>query len=259
MAELTIECPSGLQGRIRGLKGKDFRELDAARTPDKANVAIAQILRNCWLETLEPGPYASGDIRWEECLIGDRFYTLVQIRRATYPGEAYDFETTCTNPACRKKMPASLELEDLEIKKLPDESREVFASGGNRFETTVSDGRKVWFKLMTGSDIKKQKQIQDLIGPSARGIVLTLCSRILEVEGLKSKNARDVFAFLDDLEFSEHRDLLDAFDKADCGVQTDINIECQWCGQVVEMQLPLGRRFFLPSKEKQSLLTSGAV
>jgi hypothetical protein len=257
MAEQDVECPSGLKGRVRGLKGKEYRLLTGNKNLEKAAGTMGQILRACWLETTDPGPYPNGqDMHWDDALLGDRFYTLMRIRQATYPGESYDFETQCANLACRKRIASSVSLEDMETRPLPEESRQQLLAGENRFQTEIEDGRKVWFKLMTGSDIKRQRQIQDLIGPAAQGIPLALATRILEVEGLKSKGARDVFNFLDDLDFHEHRNLLERFDAADCGVQTDVLVECQWCGDTATVALPLGRTFLLPKKDKNLMVTS---
>jgi len=248
MPEITVEFPSGLAGRLRGLKGKELRTLASGdKRAGLTGQALTTVLQACWLETLAGGPYPGGEVKWEDALMGDRFYGLIGVRRASYPEDPFlDFDTQCLNKRCGKTIGARVELEKLEVKALPTASAERFASGQNRLETHLADGRKVVFKLMTGRDHIKQKQIQDAVGPSAQGLLLSLASRIVEVEGLKSNSARDIFAFLDDLEISEHRNLLETFDAADCGIQTDIHVICQWCDHEQVESLPLGKSFLMP-------------
>jgi hypothetical protein len=59
----TITCPSGLSGRIRGIKVREERIL-ADRKLAKSGGQLEQILAACWEETLDP----SGDVQ----LSGDR-------------------------------------------------------------------------------------------------------------------------------------------------------------------------------------------
>lgn len=248
MPEITIECPSGLEGRVRGMKGKEFRTLASGdKRSALTGVAMTQVIQSCWLETLKPGPYPNGEVKWDDALIGDRFYVLIAIRRASYPDDPFlDFDVQCQNRLCGKLISARQELSELELRKLPPESAERFATGKNRFETYVSDGRKVVFKLHTAKDHGLQKRMQDSIGPAAQGLLLSLASRIVEVEGLKSNSTREIFDFLDDLEINEHRNLLEKFEAADCGMQTDIGVECQWCGHQQMETLPLAKNFLLP-------------
>lgn len=56
----TITCPSGLTGRIRGMKAKEERVL-ADRKLARSGAQLDQILAACWEETTDPGPYDFGD------------------------------------------------------------------------------------------------------------------------------------------------------------------------------------------------------
>ena len=86
-----ITCPSGLSGRIRGMKAREERIL-ADRKLAKNGTQLDQILGACWEETLDRGPYDFGQeaIDWSKVLQGDRFYTLLQIRVLSY-GPEYAF------------------------------------------------------------------------------------------------------------------------------------------------------------------------
>ena len=56
----VITCPSGLTGRIRGMKVREERVL-ADRKLAKSGGQVDALLGACWEETLEPGPYDFGD------------------------------------------------------------------------------------------------------------------------------------------------------------------------------------------------------
>jgi hypothetical protein len=77
----TITCPSGLTGRIRGMKAREERIL-ADRKLARSGGQLEQILAACWEETLDVGPYDFGSpaVDWNKVLQGDRFYTLLQVR-----------------------------------------------------------------------------------------------------------------------------------------------------------------------------------
>jgi len=78
----VITCPSGLSGRIRGLKVREERIL-ADRKLAKAGAQLDELLMSCWLETLDPGPYEE-PLDWSKVLQGDRFFVLLMIRVLYY-------------------------------------------------------------------------------------------------------------------------------------------------------------------------------
>jgi hypothetical protein len=242
--ETTITCPSGLTGKIRGMRVREERIL-ADRQLAKSGAQTDALLAACWQDTLDPDLYALNDgaLDWLKVLSGDRFYALLQLRIATY-GPSYAFSVPCSS--CRAKIDWEIDLSELPVKKLPEPSRASFAAG-NRFETTLPDGsRKLWFKLMLGDDERKLPQLRR----SAPDRVLSalLAHRVLEVEGIEAREKR---RFLEDLSMADATQLFHEFDEADCGVETKINIECPECGAEQEIELPFGREFFLPTTKGQ--------
>jgi len=77
MSEI-INCPSGLSGRIRGMKVREERILADRKLPPKGG-QVDELLSACWEETLETGPYDFGDktIDWGQVLQRDRFFLLI--------------------------------------------------------------------------------------------------------------------------------------------------------------------------------------
>ena len=244
----TITCPSGLSGEIRGLKGKEGKLL-ADRAAAKSGVTFDRILAGCWLATIDSGIYPLGEseaLDWSKVLVADRFYTLLQIRSLTF-GDDYAFQVQCQSHGCRERFEWELNLKDLPVRVLSDEARAAFKNG-NRLETQLPrDGRKVWFRLMTGAD---EVRAATALRAGRDGMLLTaLAMRIVEIEDVKAEEKR---RFLDDMELADAAALLDRFDEADGGVETSIEVECPVCGGVQDVQLPFERGFFLPSTRTRS-------
>ncbi|OFX26270.1 MAG: hypothetical protein A2V77_14010 [Anaeromyxobacter sp. RBG_16_69_14] len=57
----TITCPSGLSGRIRGMKAREERVL-ADRKLARSGAQLEQIPAACWEETIDAGPYDFGEL-----------------------------------------------------------------------------------------------------------------------------------------------------------------------------------------------------
>lgn len=239
-----IICPSGLAGEIRGLKAKEAKLL-TDRTAARAGATFEQLLAACWLATTDPGIYdlpETGPLDWSKVLVADRFYTLLQVRAQTF-GDDYAFSVQCQNAACRERFEWTLKLQALPTVALSDASKAAFKAG-NRFETALGTGRKVWFRLMTGAD--EVRAASALKGRRDDALVTAVALRIVEIEDVAPHDKR---RFLDEMEMADVTALLDRFDEADGGVETDIEVECPSCLGVQDVQLPFERGFFLPSSK----------
>ena len=209
---------------------------------------LNKLLASCWQKTLDSGPYtfdADGAPDWNQVLQGDRQFLLLQVRCMSY-GPDYEFKIQCDESSCRERFTWGLNLNDLPVKKLPAESVELFKNG-NRFEGTLpSDGRNLVFRLPTGEDevaaAKMKSQFRD------RLITLALNLRIVEVEDVPKSEIR---RFFDEMDLSDANALLDILDEPDCGVETEIEIECPECFGVQDVRLPFDRDFFFPRKQRR--------
>ena len=241
----VITCPSGLSGRIRGMKVREERVL-ADRQLAKSGGQMDALLTACWEETIDEGPYDFGSdpVDWGKVLQGDRFYALLQLRALTY-GPAYAFAVPCQNDACRARIEWELDLRDLPFRPLSEESRAAFVAG-NRFATTLPDaGTRVWFRLFTGADERKLPKLRKSAGD--RMLEAMLAFRVVDIEGVEAKDKK---RFLEDLSMRDADALVDEFDRVDCGVDTTVEIECPDCFVTQDVELPFDRTFFLPGKER---------
>lgn len=250
MAEKSIICPSGFGGRIRSLKGSELNLLGDKKAI-RAGDLFDNLLRACWLSVEDPGPYnfdVGGPVNWSKVLVADRFYTLLQIRSTTYPDDPYGFRVTCDDSACGVSFTWDIDLDDLPVKPIPEESLEKLRSG-EPFVTTIL-GKKIQFRLTTGDDERRGAKF--LKGMQQR-ILDVLNMRVLSVEGIEPSAKR---AWLSDLDLSFHRDMIAAFDKCDGGVETEITVECPECGNTFSIDLPFGREFFLPKRRSKDSSTT---
>jgi len=250
-----IVCPSGLAGEIRGLKGKEGKLL-SDQASARAGAIFEKILAGCWLATTDPCIYDlpdGGALDWSKVLVADRFYTLLQIRARTF-GDDYAFSVQCLSPACRERFEWTLNLQELPVVPLSDAAKAAFKAG-NRFETTLPhDGRKVWFRLMTGAD---EVRAASVLKAGQGGMLLTaLALRILQIENVPEHDKRK---FLDDIDMADAAALLDQFDQADGGVETSIEVECPSCLGIQDVQLPFERGFFLPTAKAAGKLAKAAL
>ena len=241
----TITCPSGLVGRIRGMKAREERVL-ADRKLARSGAQLEQILAACWEETLDPGPYDFGEqpIDWGKVLQGDRFFAMLQIRVLSY-GPEYAFSVPCENRGCRARIEWELDLRDLPVRTLSAESRAAFLNG-NRFETVLPDaGRKVVFRLLTGADERRMAALRRAAGE--RPITTLLGFRLESIDGVEP---RDKQKFIEDLGMADVTFLLGEFDRVDCGVDTEIEVECPECFGTTRIELPFEKGFLLPSMRR---------
>jgi len=229
-----------MTGTIRGLKGKEMRLLSDRRKA-RSGELFDDLLHACWLQVDDPGPYrldASGSPTWLDVLSGDRFHILIQLRQATYPEELYSFPTQCTAPACGEPFQWEVSLDELPVRMLSEDSLRRFKEG-IPFEATMDD-TLVKFELSIGRHERKGAKFAK--GNNA-DVMRVLAQRIVSVDGVDQK---ELVAWLDDRELSEHRDLLQAMDAVDCGVETAIEVQCPECGNIQKESLPFGPAFFMP-------------
>jgi hypothetical protein len=243
----TITCPSGLIGTVRGMKVREEKIL-VDRKLAKSGGQLDELLAACWEETLEPGPYAFEGAKpdWSKVLQGDRFFALLRIRCATY-GPEYAFTVPCADPRCRARIEWELDLRDLPVRVLSEDSRVAFRAG-NRFQTHLPDTKHpVTFRLLLGEDEKRVSRLRR--DAEDRLLSASLAYRIVEIGGVAPKDKR---AFLEDMSLRDAAFLAAEFDRVDCGVETSFDVECQSCLAVQTIDLPFEQDFFLPTKKASS-------
>lgn len=240
-----IICPSGLAGEIRELKTKEAN-LIARNFGTSAGATIQDVVAACWTKTLDPGPYklpASGVLDWQDVLFGDVLYALLRIRALTF-GEDYEFTVQCTNrPGCQERIKHTVVLDKVKVIPFPAASRAAFAAG-NRLETMLDD-KKIVFKLVTGREQEKTKNVRKAHRDQAVSVALTL--RIESIEGVDNGDKK---RWIEDLGLLKTWTLQERMDEAEGGVETTIEITCPECFTIQEIELPLAGIFTLPKRSR---------
>ena len=265
---MQVNLPSGMLGEVRGLSGRDGRYLTSESTIRDGELEDF-ILGHCWTRTIEPGPYnhKGGEIDWDSVLVGDRFYALISVREATYPGKDYPLKLQCAQLLCKKKFEWEIRLAELlekRTKRLDPKHIELFKAG-NRFTETIPDtDTKFIFKLKTGGDAKRTLKHIEMkkTGPKKQQerqnlMIDSLASYILEIDGV-GKKKDDIFDYLENRPLGTIDSLMPLIQSYDCGVDTDIEVECPHCDGEMIIKLPFDRAFFLPSSAAAKFLPAAS-
>lgn len=236
---LEVVCPSGLKGRLRGMKVKD-EQIFLDPKYRKSGSALTQVLQTCWESTLEPGPYKN-EINWNYVALADRYFSLIQLRIASY-GEDFDFEVTCD--ACAHNFGWGVNLNELDIIPMSSEGKAYLATG-IPIAVKLSCGDIVKMRIPNGTD---ESYIANL-GPKdrARHLTLHLARRIVEINGKTIWS--DVVEEVEELPAKYAGELWNAIDDHEGGVDTSFMIECPKCDREQRVSLPFTPAFFSNRKE----------
>ena len=246
----TVECPSGLIGKIRPIQVSD-----EPLTQDPKLIAsgrlIYELCKRCWVETDNKGPYASKDPDWDsEVLQGDAFWVFMQLRRLTY-GDSYEFTYKCEG--CHKVASWVMMFSELDMQEPSEDGLDSVKTDGVVSEIT-SNGVSFQFKLLRAKDERRIKNYEDARNFSAPRA--TLASRLVSVGGQES-SAVAIARWVEKLSSGEADELNEIMEAHECGTDTDIEVVCSNCMHEQEVQLPLGQGFFqrrrLRKKEKKKL------
>lgn len=248
----AIVCPSGFAGVIRRLT---IRELDAlsSRQAQRAGTALDQLFAQTWIETSDLGPYQppfvefpngskGPSVDWSKVFLGDRTHVMMELRRLVLQ-DVFAFDLTCVAGLCRRRIEWQVELSKLERKDMSDETRAHLAERGNEFVRTLPfSGAKVSFKLLTGADERRIVEVTKR-NPDAL-LSSTMLVRIVGAEGARTPSERR--AFVENMDLEDATWIQEQWEAVDCGIRTDVEIECPHCGKIQRVELPFDADFFSP-------------
>jgi len=249
----VITCPSGLQGEIRTLTGAELK-LFGNRKLARTGQTFTDILKGCWLATVDPGPYgksgtdAAGKVPppdWSKVLTGDLMFAFIEIRKLGW-GSPYDFTFQCANRSCRQDHPDStawsVQLDDLKVRVLTPYLRRAFMDG-NRVPYMFG-GVPVAYRLMTWADEREAAGHLERYGEDDDNRVLAaMAERLVEVEG--NPLARlDRIEWLNGMPAPDITDFQEHLLETDPGPVTGIDVQCKFCKGLIHIDLPFGESWF---------------
>ena len=249
MKRATVQLPSGAAIEIRQLTLKEENFLAAAARSRKGSQekTLVEVLARCTEGFSDTGPYPWAKVsekpRWDDMLSGDFFGAMIELRKLSYrEGKDYEIELKCPNRACNHRFGWTVDLnKDLVSKRLPERSFAAHKEG--RPLTVEIAGKVVHFHLGVIKDTAFQEKLDKRF--PGREMACMLRARIEKVEGVDSK---DLMNWLDGegngphegLTSDDAEDLRSAFFDADCGIDTEIEVECPRtsCRNVFSLDLP---------------------
>lgn len=247
-----VDCPSGLSVTLREFKVSDEDLVSNPRT-QRSGRAITDLLEAITVGVNDPGPYqltrsgeqGTGKLDWSKVIMGDRMTALLKNRIETW-GPEFEIRTPCE--ACRAPVRNWIDLNDLEIKPLPESSKQHVQIGKDSpIEIELPSGPVVGVRLLRGKD---ERQLQKL-AKQKKDIMSSAYLRYItvSVEGVPDNK---LLAFFQDMSGSDASYLRAAYQEADCGLEQEIELECDTCGHIWDRNIQFGADFLFPKYRKKT-------
>lgn len=182
-----------------------------------------------------------------ELLTADRFFILLILRSTSY-GSEYKFNMTCG--ACNQRFQHKVTLDDVDtfpIKTLDADATEPF-------EVTLPASQDVIkFRLLRGDDEKAIQKYADQAfsrGDTAGDPTYTyrIARHVTAINSTDYDVSRisEVNRYIEKLIGRDSVALRNAIEKADCGVDITIRMNCPKCDDFIEQSMPMTAEFFRP-------------
>jgi hypothetical protein len=204
----VITCPSGLRGEVRpiGLHHRSWRD----------------IVERCWRRTIDPGPYSSDPLRWDDVLASDYTSVLYEIIVFTYGGDA-SRSSECSSCGAR----AAVMLKDFPLYAVTSAWQQA-RDAGNRFTVDLMDaGTSVVVRLPTWRDVRYLDRVPPLL------IWDTMFRRLIVATG----DGRSVDDLVEDLSIDDTYDLKSALEGTFVGAEFTQDVSCPRCSTNVSVSM----------------------
>lgn len=229
---------SALHGRsdieIRAMTAKD-EDILTSRALIKKGTVISHLLRSCIVDK---------SINVDDMLLADRQVVMIALRITSY-GPEYAVEVQC--PACDEKEVTTFDLSQLPIKWLEVQPT---APGQNVFAFQLPMSRvNIQFRFLTGRDeIEMSRDMEarkKKLKTSFDNVITSQLQRlIVSVNGDTSKST--IARFVDNMPVHDSRVLREYITKIQPGMDMTQDFVCSSCGEMNEVEVPIGASFFWP-------------
>jgi len=251
--EIPVESvPLPSQGKVypvghplNGAKTVDIRAMTAreedlltSRALIKNGTAVSKLLQSCMINRT---------IDTDDLLTGDRNAILIAIRITGY-GVEYSAKIDC--PDCEESFKNDFTLNDLNIQNLGAEPLQEYT---NLFEYILPvSGKTVHFRLMTGRDELEMAQEEKRKKKLGQQIETTVTGRlfrsIISIDGIEDRNK--ISNMVRYMSAGDSRALRNYIDSIEPCVQMRQSVTCPQCGEISEVEIPLGMSFLWPDADK---------
>lgn len=244
--ELNVDCPSGLSLTVREFRVSD-EDLLADPVSIRKGLSVSSLLKAITLRVDDAGPYHlignQGDepkLDWADVLQGDRMTLLLKNRIFTW-GSDLVFRQPCPN--CTSPVASPIDLNKIPVKPLPETSLPHVASPKEvpLYTTLPGCGVRVGFRLLRGRDEKGLQKIQKRQKDQQSSGYLRF--RVVDVEGVGQPDWKN---WLRNLGGRDASYLRAAFDEADCGVDQEVEFDCESCMHIWRDDVRFRSDFLFP-------------
>jgi hypothetical protein len=154
----------------------------------------------------------------------DKLYLIMKLREISY-GDDYDTVLICEH--CKSENPAKIKLSSLNVNPVPDDFEDPITV----FLPTIKREAKI--KLPR---VRDEKFLSD-----AEASLSQIWRFVQEIDGHTDKSI--VAAVVDKLPLVDMKTILKTFD-TEYGLDTKVKLECNNCGGVSILELPINSNFF---------------
>lgn len=264
---IEIACPSGLRYLSKPIGGNELIRIVDRAKPGAADVdQLPEILSACWLRCVEPGPYSFIEAEstaappWSRMLLGDCNVAVLRLRSASFARleGTYEFDFPCVYQGCGKLTAWTISIDELLGSELyrelsPDTFMNVVEGRPLTYRLGGKGGLDVRYNLATHAMLRPMRDLLKKEGRKMFTDVERVAQQLSSVEGLvdpktgdPKKQLRDMWNWARARSAGELDELLEEFERHDCGVDTEVRAACDHCGKEQDVSLPFGRTFFAP-------------
>ena len=180
----------------------------------------------------------------DDMIVGDRNAVLTAIRVSAY-GQSYSARVEC--PHCHEEREHDFDLSRLDLKMLDIEP--VGGPGCNEFSFKLpSSGREVRFKMFDANDVSDLERDIEAVKKKTgqeQSVTLRLMAQVTYIQGVEKK---DLGRAIEEISARDSRALRSYMDKVSPGVEMRQMYDCEACGKMTEVEVPMGTEFFWPSE-----------
>lgn len=202
----------------------------------EGDAKLSQILTNC---------VDLKGVNINDVLLADKFYMLLVLKVVSY-GENYDLQMTCGRDGCNCEYKHVVDVTKLPVK-MWDKYEEPF------FVTLPFRGSKLSLKYLRGFD---ENEVKDAVSATFKKTMalgdpayLPRLAKFIVAIDDKPVTWDEAKAFVIGLPVRDSQALRKAIEKADCGVDTTLNVQCPKCATKAQVSLPFNENFFKVSEE----------
>src|SRR3990167_9969522 len=224
---VVCELPSGLIVTVYEMTTAE-QELLTNQKFIKNGLAIEKVLEACTKDLSKP---------LSELLKGDREYLMYKIREISI-GDVYSFKVNCTN--CSEGNEVDIKLSELKVLKLNCGEDDIFTC------VLPRRGHTLKYRLAKGKDELKIVNYRQGKETKDKLISLSLFVRTTEIIDKDGKKVQITPDYFSTLPLKDTYFLIKEMRRVDCGLDTEIIVECDSCESDFTCDMPIDIDFFYP-------------